>query len=120
MVVPDVDDHVGAGWHVAVGAKPTRIAGRVMMVFRTPEFRKCVASAANPIALRQFSGMRIVAVRAGYATTIHFALNERSVLIIFLKDLTVRIVDAFSQKAWHVCVQKWLTRPIIIRDRMPP
>ena len=58
-----------------------------------------VARRAQLIVVKlDFGRMRIVAIRAFDAVVVHLGLNERTVHIVFVPDLTIDVVDGVGDQ----------------------
>ncbi len=97
MIAAIVDSHVGSFRHVAVDTGD--IAALVPMVPGCIENSGLMALCANGAsvgAAYQFARMRIVAIAAGNARSIHFALHEGTVYIDLVIDLAICKVQTFG------------------------
>ena len=67
----------------------------VMMMLRDVEFCRQMALRAKPIAfVAERQTMRLMAIGAGDASTIHAALDERSIFEHFAIDLPIGMIEA--------------------------
>ena len=73
--------------------------------------RVLVARSTNLISIvLQPRGVRIVTVAAANALVIHFALNERTMFVVLIQNLTIGIIDAFGQQLTGIMVIKIVSR----------
>ena len=104
MIVALMHAHVGAGGHVAGDALRGR-ACRVVGVGWRVEPRRIVAGGAGGIARRaQLQAMRFVAIRAGDARAMHFALQERAGFEHLVADLAVGEIEAIIEQRQGIAV----------------
>lgn len=107
VVVALVDDHVGAGRHVAGRACRARGPGRVQGVPRLVVLGGGVALAADLVAGQaQLAGMGIVAVGAGHPGGMHLALQERADVVDLLPLLAVVEVAAGLEQGEFMRVEQ--------------
>jgi hypothetical protein len=98
MVCAFIDHHVGALRHVTVGTEAAIGPGLVKIMLRVVIGRGFVASGAQRVALgTELSGVSVVTVAADHARRVHPALQERSVDIDLVFDLTVVEVEELVQ-----------------------
>ena len=118
VVVARVDDHVGAGRHVAGGAADGRIDARVPVVRGDSVFLRRVALQTDAVAGEFQPGtVRIVAVAAGDALGEHLALLERAVIVDFILHLPVGEIEAAGERRDDMRVRQPLAGDPILRDR---
>jgi hypothetical protein len=107
VIVPPVDDHIGALRHVAgrAGEGPTY---RLMMVVRSRRVPVGgVALHADAIPGRaKFCGVRLVAIAAGDAGRKHLALLERAVIVDLVPHLAIGMIEAAGQRGDDVGVRQ--------------
>src|SRR6516225_890576 len=106
VIVPAVDDHIGALRHVA-GRASERRACRLMMVVRCGRILVGgMALKADAVAGRaKFRGMRLVAVAASDAGREHLALLERAVVVNLVQHLAIGVIEPAGQRGDDVGVR---------------
>ena len=118
MIVPLIDDHVGAGLHVARDACWRRIDADMVAMFRVSKFVRCMALQADTLARgSKLCTMRLVAIAAGDARGKHPALLEWRIVIGFLHiaDLAVGMIGGAGERFDHMRLREPLTgQPFLV------
>ena len=98
MVLARMDHHVVLRWHMAGDALRSFAAGLVLVVFGRIKFACAVTANAKRIALcPQLLGVRIMAIHAGHAVLVHFALQERAPDVNLFALLAIRVVIGWGE-----------------------
>src|SRR5512132_2558370 len=80
-----------------------------------------VALQADAVSLgAQARGVRLVAIAAGHALGVHPALHERAVLVDFVADLAVGLVEARLEQCREVGVRQRLAARRLLRELAAP
>jgi hypothetical protein len=118
VIMSRVDDHIGAGWHVA-GCAGERWSGALMAMMRFSRiFRGRVALQADTVTGKtQGCAVRFMTVAAGNTGREHFTLFERSVIVDFILHLPVRIIKPAAKGRDNVRVGQPLSGSPIFRER---
>ncbi len=61
--------------------------------------------------------MWIVAITAAHARLIHAALQEGSVHVDFILDLSVGVIQALIEQRWHVSIRQRFTKFVLLGER---
>ena len=105
MISPWIDSHVKSLRHMAADTLCAVRPCLMAMVLGGIEALGFMALRAECVALRnQLSGMRIVAVGAGHAFEMHFALQERTQHKHFVVDLAVGKVEPLVEQGQAVLI----------------
>ena len=123
VIPPRIHLHVRRFRHVAFGAGRACGIGLVEVVSRRVVLggRVLMACRADLVAiLFQSNGMGIVAVGAADSLVEHLALDERSVLVVLIHDLPIRIVRRLLQQLIVEVVVVVIARPKIGVQYPPP
>src|SRR5262245_57846464 len=76
-----------------------------------------MTAGAEGVACRaQLSAVRIMAVAAGDAVRVHFALQERTPVVDLASLLTVGVIQRIREQCRTVVVEQWLARLVAVRD----
>src|SRR5690349_9524521 len=101
MIAARIDFHVSGRRHVALDAKRPPRARLVMMMGGSVVLGRRVRMArrAKLISLTlDLRGVRVVAIGAADALVVHFALQERAVLVDLVKNLAVAMIGRGLQR----------------------
>src|SRR5215510_12350853 len=107
VIVPPVDDHIGALRHVAGRAGERRVRAFMAVMGGRRVFLRRVALHADAVAGRaQLRGVRLVAIAAGNAGSEHLALLERAVIVDLILHLTVVVIEPAREGRDQMRVRK--------------
>src|SRR5215471_834884 len=106
VIVPPVDDHIGALRHVAGRAGERARAFMAVMGGRRVFLRRVTLHADAVTGCTQPRGVRLVAVAAGDASREHLALLERAVIVDLVLHLAVGVIEPAREGRDHMRVRE--------------
>ncbi|CEG08409.1 hypothetical protein BN961_01824 [Afipia felis] len=110
--MPDIDHHIGPGWHVARDAGRRRVDGRMLAMLHIGVFVGGMALQADAFAGdAKLRAVRLVTIAAGDTGGKHPALLERRVIVRFLDiaDLAVGMICDARQRFDHMGLRQRLS-----------
>ena len=84
------------------------------IVLRGIVFVRRMALKTNPVAFRsKLQAMRLVAIAAGHPSIEHPALDERTVLVYLIPNLSVWIVEIVVKERDSIVIARWLPMHVV-------
>ena len=121
VIVPRIDDHVGARRHMTRRAADRRLYGFMMAMSGGGVLVGRVTLQTDAVTgCSQFVAVRIVAIAAGDARREHPALLERAVIVDFVLHLPVGVVETMAELRNGMGVRQPLTGRPSFRELAAP
>jgi len=121
VITPFIDTHVGFRRHMTIDTLRTTASRFVMVVFHRIVLHRQVALAAQRVGLgTKCQAVRLMTVRAGNASMIHAALNERSKLEHLSINLAIGVIKTGFQIGRRMGIEQLRARRGVRRDHAAP
>ena len=121
VIAPRIHDHVGLRRHMTFYTSRAGRPGLVEMVPRGIVFVRRMALKTNPVAFHsKLQTMRLVAIAAGHPSVEHPALDERTVLVYLIPNLSVWIVKIVVKERDPRVIPDWLAMHVVFMNLASP
>src|SRR5262249_8924205 len=118
VIVPLIDDHVGACGHVTGRAGQAAVV--TMVALGGIRLGGVALSADTILGKAKLGAMRLMAITAGYAGGKHLALLERAIVVDLIKHLAVGLIDAATDRRNGMRLRQPSTRQPVLGELSTP
>ena len=121
VIAPCIDDHVGTRRHVTFRASRAGRPGLVKVMLDGIVLPGRVALKANAVAWRaKLQAMWLVTVAARHSGMKHPALDERAVLVNFILNLSIRIIEVVIEQRDPIVIAHRLAMHVVFVNLTSP